>query len=219
MFGIHRGFLRLLSGQVLFIVLLAFMGLVFIYASIHSYMASPAMPYWFANHSRNQPLSPGEQLLFLMFGVLVFTFSVYGGIIDISWLRRASQLMRDTRPVPVLVTFRIEEYNLGRSSRRVNLFASLQLDREQAGSPPYAHIPVCVRAEILRSFPDAEAVVIADIPLMTGVQSSGSRYPGYQQAPGLAYLDPDPSAPVVITVNEQYWCSESRTKRPSLTLA
>ncbi|MHB9134571.1 MAG: hypothetical protein ACYDBB_26155 [Armatimonadota bacterium] len=138
-------------------------------------------------------------MLFFAIGAVFVTVGVLGSKTTITWLRRASDVVARTRPAPVRVTFRIEDTYSGRRSGAMKLFASLQPDGQNTGAP----------ATATPGIPP-----IANIPLMTGMQSSRSRYTVYQDTPAQVHLDRTTDGPIVININGEYWCSNPGFKHP-----
>lgn len=218
MFGIHRGFSRLLFSALsggLFVIVI---GLGLIWGVISDILAQSHVKGWYVLHSRTGPLPAGGQIAFSVVGAFCIALGMMGIIWAILWLRRASRLMHEAQPVPVLVTFHSDVFDFGRKrGRYTKLFATLHLDGKDITLPSPDNVPLRVKTPVFRNVSDSTAMAIANIRIMTGTQTPWTRYPCYQEAPGLAYLDPNPSVPVVINVNEQYWCSAPATKRPPLT--
>lgn len=190
MFGIHSGFSRLFQGPMIALTLITLFSLVLMAVSLLG-IQGVDKPFDFGPHffarGRHEMTGPDYLIMFAIGGVF-FGLGVIGSKNTVVWLRRATRVVGDTCPLPVRVTFHTE---LDSPKSFPKLFATLHPDDREPWVP-----------------------VITNIPLMTGIQSSRSRYPMYQDTPAQTYFDYHPDGPIVLIINGEYWCSNPGFTHP-----
>lgn len=193
MFGIHSGFSRLFYVPVLFTVVMLILGVLAIGFSLKPdlELRTKARIGPVAMREAKHNATTTERLIIFAVGALFTTVGALGSVNTVTWLRRASNVIAHNRPVPMRATFHIKFAYPGTRSTSRKVFASLQPDGQDLGVPP-----------------------MADIPLMLGMQSRNSYYQPYQDTPAQVYLNRDTTAPIVINVNGEYWCSNPGFKHP-----